>query len=90
MKQKHHKLAEVKARAYTTSLDDIIIASDNDDDDIKLDSDSDLDVMDRVELKMKDGLSIGDLVPELEKVSKDKLINDLEVYLVSLLLIMML
>ena len=46
--------------------------------------------MDCVELKLKDGLSIGDLVPELEKVSKDKLINDLEVYLVSLLLIMML
>ena len=31
--------------------------------------------MDRVELKVKDGLPTGDLIPELLKVSKDELIN---------------
>ena len=75
VKQKHRKLAEVNARAYTTSLDDIVFDSDNDDDDNKLDSDGEPDVMDRVELKVKDGLSTGDLIPELLKVSKDELIN---------------
>ncbi|RLM69888.1 hypothetical protein C2845_PM17G06140 [Panicum miliaceum] len=47
------------------------------DHDLKLDSEGDLDVMDRVKLLMKDGLSIGDLVPELLKVSKSKLISDM-------------
>ena len=39
-------------------------------------------MMDCVELKVKDGLSISDLVPELLKVSKDELINSM-LHLVS-------
>ena len=34
-------------------------------------------MMDCIELKVKDGLSISDLVPELLKVSKDELINSM-------------
>jgi len=70
VRQKHRKLVKVKERAYTTSLDDIICDSDNDDGDATCPNkdEGDLDVMDRVELKLKDGLSIVDLLPELEKV----------------------
>lgn len=84
MRQKHRKLAKVKERAYATSLDDIICDSDNDDDDAPCPNKvvSDLDVMDQVELKLKDGLSIVDPLPELDKVSKDKLINHM-LHLVS-------
>jgi len=81
LKQKYRKLAKIKERAYATSIDDIICDSDNDDD-APCPKKDDLDVMDQVELKVKDGLPIGDLVPELEKVSKDKLINDM-LHLVS-------
>ena len=69
----------VKERAYTTSLNDIVFDNDNDDD-VPLCPNKDennLDVMDRIELLVKDGLSTDDLVPELLKVSKDKLINDI-------------
>ena len=83
MKQKHRKPTKIKERAYTTSLDDIICDSDNDDDASCSEKGADdLDVMDRVKLKVKDRLSIGHLLPELEKVSKDKLINDM-LHLVS-------
>jgi hypothetical protein len=68
----------VKERAYTTSLNDIVFDNDNDDDALCPNKDeNDLDVMDRIELLVKDGLSTDDLVPELLKVSKDKLINDI-------------
>jgi len=67
LKQKHRKLAKIKERAYATSIDDIICDSDNDDDSPCPKKD-DLDVMDQVELKVKDGLRTGDLVPELLKV----------------------
>jgi len=83
MRQKQRKLAKVKERAYTTSLDDIVFESDNDDDAPCPNKDrNDLDVIDCVELKIKDALSINDLVPELLKVSKDELINGL-LHLVS-------
>jgi len=76
MKQEHHKLAKVKKRAYAANLDDIIFDSDNDDDASCSNKDEAyLDVMGRVELKVKDGLQTDDLVPELLKVSKDELIN---------------
>ena len=39
-------------------------------------------MMVRVELLVKDGIPIGDLIPELLKVSKGKLINDM-LHLVS-------
>jgi len=81
LKQKHRKLAKIKERAYATSIDDIICDSDNDDDSPCPKKD-DLDVMDQVELKVKDGLRTGDLVPELLKVSKNELINDM-LHLVS-------
>jgi len=57
LKQKHRKLTKIMERAYATSLDDIVFDSNN----------NDLDVMARVELKVKDGLPIGDLVLELLK-----------------------
>ena len=69
----------VKERAYTTSLNDIVFDNDNDDDAPLCPNkdENNLDVMDRIELLVKDGLPTDDLVPELLKVSKDKLINDI-------------
>ena len=69
----------VKERAYTTSLNDIVFDNDNDDDAHPCPNkdENNLDVMDRIELLVKDGIPTDDLVPELLKVSKDKLINDI-------------
>ena len=69
----------VKEHAYTTSLNDIVFDNDNDDDAPLCPNkdENNLDVMDRIELLVKDGLPTDDLVPELLKVSKDKLINDI-------------